>query len=268
MDEQSKEHSKRDRSPSFPYIGLEKALERIQTLYEKARRNEVRVADVAKDWGLAAKSSSTDRNVAALLAYGLIEDSGSGENRKIKLSDSGSRILDDKRPGVRERLLADAALKPKIISEYHTAHWKDGRPDDSHAISALKFDGGFTDEGARMFLRVFDETITFAGIGTSSGGSDSDADNTHDSEDLKTHAHSEAEPKKQSADYFSDFWKPGSSASGRREEKFALREGDVQIVYPSDLSIDSVDDLEAYIQVFLKKIRRDAAQAAKGGGAS
>src|SRR5690606_7706410 len=110
--------NKRDRSPAFPYVGLAKALQRVEQLYEKARHHEVRVADVAKDWGLTAKSSATIRTVAALLAFGLIEDNGSGEARKIKISDTGRRILDDKRPGVREELIAKAALRPKVFAEY------------------------------------------------------------------------------------------------------------------------------------------------------
>lgn len=152
--------SKRDRSPAFPYIGLAKAVERIEKIYEKAKRYDVRVADIAGDWKLSPKSSSTDRNVAALLSYGLVEESGSGENRKIKLSEIGSRILADTRPGVREKLLAEAALKPIIVADY-ARRWADGRPDEAHALSQLKFEGGFTEEGAAQFLRVFDETIRF-----------------------------------------------------------------------------------------------------------
>lgn len=151
---------KRDRSPQFPYIGLGKALERIQKIAEKAKRYEVRVTDIALDWSLSPKSSSTDRNVAALLAYGLVEETASGETRKIKITETGWRILQDTRPGVRERLLAEAALKPPIIAEYARL-WANGRPDDTHALSQLKFEGGFTDDGAAQFLRVFDETIRF-----------------------------------------------------------------------------------------------------------
>jgi hypothetical protein len=92
--------------------------------------------------------------------YGLIEDSGSGEGRKIKISESAWRILEDGRPGVREKMLADAALKPTIIQQY-AALWNEGRPDDTHALSQLKFEGGFTPDGAAQFLRVFDETIRF-----------------------------------------------------------------------------------------------------------
>lgn len=151
---------KRDRSPQFPYIGLAKAIERIEKIFEKAKRYDVRIADIAADWKLSPKSSSTDRNVAALIAYGLVEESGSGDGKKIKVSETGWRILADTRPGAKEKLLAEAALKPPIISEY-ARRWADGRPDEAHALSQLKFEGGFTEDGAAQFLRVFDETIRF-----------------------------------------------------------------------------------------------------------
>jgi hypothetical protein len=152
--------TKRDRSPQFPYIGLAKAVERIEKIFEKAKRYDVRVADIASDWKLSPKSSSTDRNVAALIAYGLVEESGSREGKKIKVSENGWRILADTRPGAKDKLLAEAALKPPIIAEY-ARHWEEGRPDEAHALSQLKFEGGFTEEGAAQFLRVFDETIRF-----------------------------------------------------------------------------------------------------------
>lgn len=45
---------------------------------------------------------------------------------------------------------------------------------------------------------------------------------------------------------------------GSREEKFALKEGDVRVTYPENMSIESIEDLEAYLQVFFKKARREA----------
>ena len=155
---------RRDRSPSFPYIPLAAAIDRTRQLYEKAKRYEARIADAATAWQLGTKSSSTLQTAAALLAFGLAEDSGSGEGRKIKVSDLGWRILEDKRPGAWERGLAEAALKPKMIAEYATEHWKDGRPDDGICISELMIERGFNDEAAARFLRVFDATIRYAGL--------------------------------------------------------------------------------------------------------
>ncbi len=153
---------KRDRSPQFPYIGLSKALERIEVLFAKVKRNEAWVADLASDWGLTATSSSTDRTVAALLSYGLVTDCGGSKlTRKIKISEAGWRILEDHRPGVREAALAEAAMRPPIMQEY-AGKWRPSRPDDKHAISMLKFEGGFTDDGAKSFIRVWDDTMNFA----------------------------------------------------------------------------------------------------------
>lgn len=156
---------KQQRGPSFPFIGLEKAVERAGQLYKSAKRFEVRLSDAASDWGYAPKSSGAFQTAAALIAYGLIEDSGSGDARKIKVSDLGWRILEDTRPGVRDALMAEAALKPKLIAEFADI-WRDGRPDDAHAISDLKFDRGFTDESAPRFLRVFDDAVRFTKLPT------------------------------------------------------------------------------------------------------
>jgi hypothetical protein len=152
--------AKKERSPSFPYIGLTKALERAAAIYAHARRHDARVADVAAAWGLAPKSSGTLQTIAALLAYGLLEDQGSGEARKLKITDLAFKALEDQRPGAREGALAEAAMKPKLIAEY-VEKWKDGRPADAICISELRIDRGFTEDGAKAFLRVFDDTGGF-----------------------------------------------------------------------------------------------------------
>lgn len=148
------------RSPNFPYVNLTVALQRAQQLYESSRGNPVRLRDAATDWGLSPTSSGTQRVAAALLAFGLLNDEGSGEDRRLRLSQAAMRILDDTRPGVRESHLRDAALRPQVIREYYMK-WRNRRPADSHAISQLKFDSGFNDESARIFLRVFDDALSY-----------------------------------------------------------------------------------------------------------
>ena len=169
--DQQQTAGRRDRSPNFPAIGVGRAVERAQQLYNRARRYDARLADAATAWGIKATSSGTLQTAAALIAFGLAEDSGSGEARKIKISDLGWRILEDQRPGVREKGLAEAALRPKLIADY-AEHWKAGRPDDNFCISELKIERGFTDEAAARFLRVFDETIQFANPASSDTVSD------------------------------------------------------------------------------------------------
>ncbi|MGH6934515.1 MAG: hypothetical protein ACREEE_19035, partial [Dongiaceae bacterium] len=108
-----------------------------------------------------SKSSALLQTAATLKAYGLIEGESGGKERKIKISDLARRIIHDKRPGIREAAIKKAALKPKLIAEY-ASHWSTGRPNDDYCISELKLDRGFTEDAAKVFLRVFDETFKFA----------------------------------------------------------------------------------------------------------
>lgn len=154
---------KKERSPSFPFIPLTKAVERTRALFDQAKRHEMRMSDAASAMGYGAKSSGVIQTLAALIAYGLVEDEGSGPNRKFKVSDLGFKILADQRPGAREAALAEAARKPKLIAEYAVT-WRDGRPADSICTSELHIDRGFSEDGAKTFLRVFDDAMAYAKV--------------------------------------------------------------------------------------------------------
>ncbi|MBV0913306.1 hypothetical protein [Anianabacter salinae] len=155
---------KRERSPSFPYLDLEACIDLMKILYAAARMNGVRQSDAAVAWDMAPKSGSLLRYVAALGQFGLIETIGSGDQRRLKISATGRRILEDDRPGVREALKSEAALKPTIVrglyfGEGDMPAWGKDRPSDNIAESSLKFDMGFGSEAARRFLTVYDATI-------------------------------------------------------------------------------------------------------------
>ena len=157
-------NSKRERSPSFPYLDLETCIDLMKRLYGAAKMNEVRQADAAEAWDMKPKSGSLLRYVAAMGQFGLIETSGGGDQRRIKISSTGRRILEDDRPGVREELKSEAALKPTMVRGLYLGDgdmptWGKDRPSDSIAESSLKFDMGFGAEAARRFLTVYDATI-------------------------------------------------------------------------------------------------------------
>lgn len=155
------EKPKKERSPSYPFISLKKAVERVEALYANHKSQAARLVAVAPTWGYGVKSSGLLQTVATLKQFGLIEDLGSGEDRKIQISDLGRRIIADTRPGAREKALKEAAASPKLIAEY-LPQWLPERPTDAHCISELHLDRGFTSDAARTFLRIFDETVAFA----------------------------------------------------------------------------------------------------------
>lgn len=166
-EEQSED--KRPRSPSFPYLDLDTSVQHALKLFEAGKMSEIRLTDAARTWGMTPKSGSLLRYISALAQFGLVETSGSGEARKIKISGAGRRILQDNRPGVREKLLAEASLKPKLISGLYLGsegfpEWGRDRPADNIAESALMFDLNFGKEAARRFIGVYDATIKHAEI--------------------------------------------------------------------------------------------------------
>jgi hypothetical protein len=138
-------------------------VERAEALHTNHKREAARLVAVAPSWGYGAKSSGLMQTVAALKQFGLVEDSGSGDDRKIQVSDLARRVIVDQRPGAREEAIKEAARRPRLIAEY-IGKWVPDRPSDAHCISELELDRGFSPDAARAFLRIFDETVAYANL--------------------------------------------------------------------------------------------------------
>ena len=291
---------KNDRSPSFPFITLTKALERTRELYSAARRHEMRLPDAATAMGYGAKSSGAIQSLAALIAYGFVEDNGSGEGRKFKVTDLGFKALEDQRPGARQSALAAAAVLPKVIAEY-VDKWGEGRPADAICISELRFERGFTEDGAKSFLRVFDDALSYAKVGNPDKNTDiKDEDGGTDLPQIvvgdlvrveaggqivfeKTRVRAIDGPwvfveASQSGTKMTDLtlvekgaasnemppvmpYAPALDAKLNADEemdRFTVDEGVVKISFPSGMTIDSVDELEQFFSLFIKKVKRRA----------
>lgn len=303
---------KKDRSPSFPFIPLTRAVERARQLYAAARRHEMRLTDAAGAMGYGGKSSGAIQTLAALIAFGLVEDSGSGDARKFKISELGFKALEDERPGAREAALATAALTPKIIGEY-AEHWKEGRPADAICISELRIERGFTEDGAKAFLRVFDDALAYAKVGDSDKKSDTgsksggvveapsqppavgdlvrvDAGGQTILEKVRVRAvqslggqvwvfveGTEAGQKMEQVTIVEkaaqvDLPPPNlplsrDSEGGVREgdemDRFTVDEGVVKITFPLAMTTASVEELEQFFSLFIKKAKRRAGSGQK-----
>ncbi len=151
---------KKDRSPQFPFIPLDKAIARAREFESQYGQNSGRVAHTVKVWGYGDKSSGGKQTIAALVAFGLMTDEGSNENRKLKLTPLAMTILKDKRPGA---AIKQAALRPKVISDLWKL-WGMKRPPDVECVSTLHLDRKFTEEASERLVKIYDATIRFAGL--------------------------------------------------------------------------------------------------------
>ncbi|MCA1377645.1 MULTISPECIES: hypothetical protein [unclassified Bradyrhizobium] len=180
--EDGEDRAKKERSPSFPFISLPKALDRARAVSDAHRRNPARLTVVGETWGYGPSSSGLLQTVSALKAYGLIEDVGRGAERRIQLTDLAQRIIHDARPGAKEAALKEAALRPRLFAEY-ADKWLPERPSDGHCLSELRLDRGFTEAAAKTFLKSFDETVAFADLKGGDGLSVSEINDANSSVD-------------------------------------------------------------------------------------
>lgn len=155
--------NKKMRSPVYPGIPLAAAIDRARMFYLHERRNAANVSVALRHWRLNEKSSTGSITIAALLAFGLMIDSGSGAQRKLQLSELGLRLILDQRQSSPERdaLIKEAALKPKMHALLWN-RWKADLPSDENLRHALIWDWKFNENAVDTFIRQYKATIHFA----------------------------------------------------------------------------------------------------------
>jgi hypothetical protein len=156
----------RDRSPSFPFIPLKTAIERLVAFEEFHKRAPVPPDRIGPAWGMKNNTSQAQQTLAALKAYGLLETRRGDVGRIVALSDDGRTYLRAQQDNIKDGVLRRAALRPKQIETYWR-DWGDDRPADAACLDILVLKGGFSQDGAEKFLRVYDATIAFAGLADS-----------------------------------------------------------------------------------------------------
>ena len=155
----------RDRSPSYPLIPLEAALERLTAFEAHFKRSAARPEKVGDAWGIKAKAYA-GRTQAALRYFGLVEYQGVGKELQVVISDEGRKYLRAQQEETRREVLRAAALRPKQIAKFW-GEWGEDRPEDTACLDELMFQNGFSEAGARQFLKVYDATISFSGLSDS-----------------------------------------------------------------------------------------------------
>ena len=244
---------RRDRSPQFPALPLKVALERLVSFESHFKRSAARPENMGSAWGVSKPYA--DRIVAALRYYGLLDYNGAGKERQIVVSEKGRNILRAQQDEVKQRFIKEAALSPKQIG-FFWDEWGEDRPSDSACLDNLVLDHNFSDRGAKVFLRVYDNTISFAGLSKSDkktpedlGGGAGNAPEADSADDIKR------------ADTSLRIQRPRvqrQKESGMKEDVFTLDEGDAVLQWPATLSSESYDDLKDWLSLMLRKIERQS----------
>jgi hypothetical protein len=173
--------TQRDRSPSFPVVGLKVAFERLVEFETYFKRSAARPEKVGDAWSITTKAYA-DRIAAALRYFGLLEYQGAGKERTIAISEEGRKYLRAQQEETKREVIKAAALRPKQIADCWEL-WSNDRPADAACIDDLVQNRAFSVAGARDFLKVYDSTISYAGL-TSSDKVDPAVADSGDEEEL------------------------------------------------------------------------------------
>lgn len=233
------------KSIHYPFINLERALLRVEQLYEKEGRNPANTKVAVQHWGYGKASSGGRQTVAALRAFGLIDASGEKNARSVQISELALLIIRDKREDKTEldEAIKTAATKPKIFNEMWGKWGQTGLPSDANIAHFLMFEKEINEASANKIIKIFKETISFAKLTKSDHATKEDeeideGDNTTEevaSKDTKRGPSLELPTQK----------------TEMRQYSFSLDEGQVTIQLPKGLSKDSHEELRSLLGYML-----------------
>lgn len=250
---------KRVRSPSYPSVDLETAVQKLQAMYKFTHRTPVLITVLLPHWGFeSATSANGMKLVAALKSYGLIDDHGQKENRKISITENAFKMLNVvKDSPEHKKLVQEAALSPEMYR--HMWEYYDELPHFEAIKSHLVVEKKFNASSVKGFLDDYVKTIEYAELSKSDtieGGVEEDSSE----EDRSIGSYSgtlSVMPTKQGQSSSPVTLTEGvKTASNMRQEVFTLDSGDVVIRWPSSMSQESYEDFTAWLDILKRKVGR------------
>lgn len=172
----------RNRSPNHPSLDLAEAVSRTKLLHEKYGTHPVPIKNATETMGYTSMNSSALQCVAALTYYGLVESSGSKDERKLTITKEGDRIV--RKAPDRKELLKTAARKPPIHKEV-LDKFPEGLPHDDILSRWLVWekDGGrFNEDAVSAFITRLRKTLAYSEIDLSDSIDDTESPETPDQE--------------------------------------------------------------------------------------
>jgi len=153
------------RSPNYPGISLEVAVDVIGKLYQGhtpgvgVGRGQFTPQDAATAWGYSSTTGPVQIRIGALRQYGLIEGR-KGDNPKLS-NRAMTLILRDRGSREHRDALREAALDPVIFAELHE-ELTGAAPDALRQF--LIVERNFTSDGANRLIGVYSSSIIYAGL--------------------------------------------------------------------------------------------------------
>lgn len=137
------------RSPSYPRVSLDRAIELTGKVYTSAYQSDVDTETVLHLMGFEGKSGPSTAALSSLKQYGLIE----GRDQALRVTPLALQILHPKTQAEKLEALRDAARAPQFYEEIRK-QFGGKLPGDQVLKSYLVRNHSFNPNGAEFFLRI------------------------------------------------------------------------------------------------------------------
>lgn len=123
----------RTQSPGYPNFSLPKAIDRVRAIHSADRRNIIDREVAAKHMGYSSLSGASDKALATLAHYGLLEKAGKGQTRVTQLAVD---IMHPDSPIAKKKALNEAGFMPSSFYAIRE-RFSDGLPSEGALKSWL-----------------------------------------------------------------------------------------------------------------------------------
>lgn len=144
------------RSPNYPSISLEDAIQRLRVIYEKQQRYPATREVFAQLLGYSGLNGASAAVVSSLSKYGLIE----GHGESLRVSEMGQDLILHRRGDAEyTKAVREAAHSPAFFQELRE-QFPTGLPHD-HSLRATLIKRGFNPRAIDAAVRTYRETVDF-----------------------------------------------------------------------------------------------------------
>jgi len=247
------------RSPNYPALDLPSAIDKARDIFRGDGRRPVGLEVVAKRMGNSAKSSTFRQNIAAMRAYGFLQGTASGGHRLEQLTKLALDIVTDYPEGSPEhtKSVKEAARNPRIHAELWERYGED-LPSDDEVRRYLVHEKGFADKAVGEFIERYKAALVFSGLyqsGKQNTGSVPVDPDTPAAQETTISSASCATARPRSL----------TEKTRTNVSVNPLPEGNAVLEWPTGLSRESSEDLQAWLEHNLRKINRSTTAGSPDG---
>ena len=247
------------RSPNYPGISLPDAIERIKKIHSKAHTHKVDAKTIAQAAGYGGLNGAALTVLSALKKYTLLEESG----KELRVSPLAMTIIADPvESQERREAIQAAAFAPVLFVEIRKQF--PGTVPGDEIVRSFLIKRAFSASSVDTAIRAFRETMALV---TDEGlGYDWISEQQFDKafEEIAKEAESRMNPVERAAEEVgrqSGMGMPknppaGQVRAGHKRDTFSLDQGQAALEWPENLTADSYEDFESWIQLQLRKIKR------------